>query len=81
LFQLLDRFAVAPQKGPARNWEVQVAPQLREEVDTASVEAGTRKASTFPGRDAPDMEAVSSDVIAVPIPVVYTVSGSLMRIY
>jgi hypothetical protein len=44
-------------------------------------EAGIRKAPMFPGRDAPDMEAVSSDAIAVPIPVVFKVAGLVMRIY
>ncbi len=34
-----------------------------------------------PGRDAPDMEAVSSVAIGVPIPVVYKLAGLLMRIY
>jgi len=35
----------------------------------------------FPGKGAPDMEAVSSDAIAVPIPVVSKVAGLLMGIY
>jgi hypothetical protein len=60
---------------------VQTAPQLREDDDTAVEEAGIRKAPMCPGRDAPDMEAVSSDAIAVPIPVVFKVAGLVMRVY